>query len=685
MRTRLLKTLLVLAFAGASASALADDPPSLVGRVALTQGPVGISMDGGATMDAQVNWPVTSGEVISTARGARTELQVGGAFIRLDGDSSLEVLQLDDGNLRLRLDYGSANIRILDPVMLAGFELITPEGRITLQDPGRIRVDAERVADTSSFTVIEGVARVEGSGASLVLRTGKRADLRDDEVLTFLASRDEFDDWSLARDRAADAAVSVRYVSPDMTGYADLDRYGDWQTDPDYGALWFPTTVAVGWAPYSDGSWCWIDPWGWTWVDNAPWGYAPFHYGRWVFVRNRWGWVPGHRERHPVWSPALVGWVGGDSWRFDRNNRPVAGRGWYPLTPHDRYVPSYHLTDDRLRRLNVDVRPDLRGRPEERRGVTVVPQDQFGQRGRVQVANVPHSSLPPGITRQLQNMAPPAAPAVVRERGAFEQRNWNGQRPAQVLTAPSMPRAGDQRPAPQPPQQWRDRPMPAAPQQAAPTQPVPPQWQREHRAEDGRQQVPVLTAPSQPMQPAPQWRREEGRPAPAVLTAPSQPAPAQPAPQWRDRRDEARPAPAVLTAPSVPAPQPAPVAAPVQPAPQQWQDRRRFDDERRQVGVAGTPGERFERRREQLQMPQQAQIPQPAPLSQPVQPIPAPPPVIPRQQPMQAPPPVVPQYQPMPAPRPVMQAERPAPPPPQAQPRRDVERRQHEDQRRQEQ
>lgn len=649
MRTRLLKTLLVLAFAGASASALADDPPALVGRVALAQGPVGVSMDGGEAMAAQINWPVTSGEMISTARGGRTELQVGGAFIRLDGDSALEVVQLDDGNLRLHLHYGSANIRIVDPGMLAGFELTTPEGRVTLQEPGRVRVDAERVADTSSVTVIEGAARVEGGGANLLLRTGKRADIRDDDVRTFAAGRDEFDDWSLARDRADDAAITTQYVSPDMTGYADLDRYGNWQSDPDYGELWFPSSVAAGWAPYSDGSWVWIDPWGWTWVDNAPWGYAPFHYGRWVFVHNRWGWVPGHRERHPVWSPALVGWVGGDNWRFDRNNRPMAGRGWYPLTPHDRYVPSYHVGDDRLRRLNRDVRPDSRRGNEERRGLTVVPQDQFGQRGRVQVANVPHTSLPPGISRQLQNMAPPAAPAFVRERGgqrgAFEQRNWNGQQPTQVLTAPSMPRAPEQRPSPAQ-QQWRQedgrRPMPAmgAPQQAAPA--APQQWQRDRRADEGRQQVPVLSAPSQP-------------------------APAQQPPQWHERREEGRQPPAVLTAPSMP--QAAPAAAPVQQAPQQWQDRRRFE----QAGIGATPGERFERRREQVQAP--AQFQQPAQLSQPVQPIPAPPPV---QQ----------QYQPMPAPRPVMpQMERHAPPPPvPAQPQhRDAERRPHEDQRKQEQ
>ena len=32
-------------------------------------------------------------------------------------------------------------------------------------------------------------------------------------------------------------------------------------------------------------SWVWLRPWGWTWVDDAPWGFAPFHYGRWLW----WG------------------------------------------------------------------------------------------------------------------------------------------------------------------------------------------------------------------------------------------------------------------------------------------------------------------------------------------------------------------------------------------------------------
>ena len=68
---------------------------------------------------------------------------------------------------------------------------------------------------------------------------------------------------------------------------------------------------------------CGSRPWGWTWIDDAPWGYAPFHYGRWAHVRNRWCWVPGPRHVRAVYAPALVGWVGspGVSVRFLRRRR----------------------------------------------------------------------------------------------------------------------------------------------------------------------------------------------------------------------------------------------------------------------------------------------------------------------------------------------------------------------------
>jgi hypothetical protein len=445
MKKPVLKTVTLLALACLSALAmgagpeLATEVPAQVGRIALAQGQVSIGSDVGDEMTAaQVNWPVTSGNLISTAPGARTELRIGSTSIRLDGDSSLEVLQLDGDVLRLRLHYGSANLRVRNPDLLAGFELSTAQARIRLQQPGSLRIDAERARDTTSVNVFDGVAMVDGGGSQLSVRAGKRADLSEDDVRTLSAQRDGFDDWSTGRDRAEEGSASARYVGTEITGYEDLDRYGSWTTDNEYGPLWMPTVTST-WVPYRDGSWTWLDPWGWTWVDNAPWGYAPFHYGRWVQVRNRWAWAPGRAGGHairPVWAPALVGWVGGAGWDVtfrDRSRGP--GFGWYPLSWHDRYVPGYRAPENHLRWLNEHVRNDARGGHDRDRrdyrpqGLTVVPQDRFRQPGRVNVARAPIATAPPALAQNVAGLpagAPPPAPNRPQRGGHDTDRGDRG-------------------------------------------------------------------------------------------------------------------------------------------------------------------------------------------------------------------------------------------------------------------
>jgi hypothetical protein len=418
-----MKTVTLLALTALSTLALAD-PPARVGRVALAQGQVTISADvGEEASPALVNWPLTSRNLVTTAAGARTDLRVGSTAIRLDGDSSLEVVELDDDNLRLRLHYGSASIRIVNADVLPGFELSTPQARVRMQQPGRLRVDADAKPDTSTVNVFDGVAVVEGGGSTLTVRAGRRAELYQDDVRTAQARSDAFDEWSLARDRYSAGSTAERYVTSEMTGYEDLDRYGSWRDDSEYGPLWLPS-VSSSWVPYRDGRWTWLDPWGWTWVDNAPWGYAPFHYGRWVHVNKRWAWAPGrHDRRHrPVWAPALVGWVGGSNWNlaFDGRNRRAA-QGWYPLSPHDRFVPNYRTSDDHVARLNQhgrDPRNDGQrgdgrrgdGRHDGGRdGITVVPHEQFGQRGGVVV---PRAQRLGPLALALRDAAGGATPGV---------------------------------------------------------------------------------------------------------------------------------------------------------------------------------------------------------------------------------------------------------------------------------
>ncbi len=61
--------------------------------------------------------------------------------------------------------------------------------------------------------------------------------------------------------------------------------------------------MASDWTPFRDGRWAEIAPWGRTWIDNAPWGFAPAHYGRWARGKRPLGLGSGQRGRKP--SPSL--------------------------------------------------------------------------------------------------------------------------------------------------------------------------------------------------------------------------------------------------------------------------------------------------------------------------------------------------------------------------------------------
>jgi hypothetical protein len=424
---------LVLAALVAVTSVAMADPPARVGRVTLTEGRVTMLVNGEEEAGNLMNWPVTTDNHLTTAIGGRAEFRVGSTAIRLDGDSDIEVDQLDDEHLRLRLNYGSASVRLRDPGMLNDFELLTPQARVTLVEPGAFRIDTERSPDTTAVNVLSGTARVEGAGNMLNVRTGKRVEVRGDEIFSTLAQRDSFDDWAASRDRRDERPVATRYVPVEMTGYEDLDQYGNWVEDREYGTVWFPRAVPVGWAPYRDGRWVWVSPWGWTWVDNSPWGYAPFHYGRWIVVSGRWCWTPGRVVGRPVWSPALVGWVGGNNWNVRFNSGGAAPAvGWYPLTPRDRYVPPYRVSVEYERRLDWNHRtnehwreryPD-RDHDGRRDGVTALPRIQFDRARQVTVSNV--ARVAPQDVRNAPQM--PTPPQLTTVPPQPQRQQWQQNR-----------------------------------------------------------------------------------------------------------------------------------------------------------------------------------------------------------------------------------------------------------------
>jgi hypothetical protein len=340
-----------LGLARAQDSAPIDDPPDRAARLSLIEGDVSIQPAGEtAWAPAQLNRPLTTGDQLWTEDDARAEIHVGRAAVRLDNNTNFSFTQLDDDTIRMQVDEGvmSLSIRALNESERLRIE--TPNVALDIVHPGNYRVEVNGAGDGTVVKVIEGEVKATGASQDFVVYANEVATFTGVERLAMskdaLGEMDDFDAWTLDRDRRDYLALSSRtaeYVSPDVTGYQDLDEYGTWSTESEYGHVWTPTYVNPGWAPYSYGQWAWVSPWGWTWIDSSPWGYAPFHYGRWAYVRSRWCWVPGPRAVRAVYAPALVGW-----------NRSRHGYvSWFPLGPRDLYMPDGRYSRRYLERVNV--------------------------------------------------------------------------------------------------------------------------------------------------------------------------------------------------------------------------------------------------------------------------------------------------------------------------------------------
>ncbi|XAH22269.1 DUF6600 domain-containing protein [Xylophilus sp. GW821-FHT01B05] len=392
------------------------DPPTRIARFDSIYGTAQHqSAADSQTRPADPNWPIAPGDRVWTEPAARAVLDSGGATLRLDGSTVVEFTTLDDSTTQVQLTQGTLGVRLYATDPNQRYEIDTPNLALVLVRPGTYRLDvdpAQGITRVSALPGANGIVYGEG-GQSLTLEGGQRRDfvgrgLSSPGQLYGIAG-DAFDGWQADLDRASDQSVSATYVSRDLPGYQVLDNYGDWQNDNSYGAVWFPRAVAANWAPYRDGRWEWIAPWGWTWIDDAPWGFTPFHYGRWAQVGSRWGWVPGRAGPRPVYSPALVGFVGvgGGATVPMGSGRP--GVAWFPLAPGERWRPAFQASPGYLARLNRSGQVRDHGDQyqfQSRPGaVTALPSDSFGSRGRGQRQQM--ETLTAGALAQARPVMPP--------------------------------------------------------------------------------------------------------------------------------------------------------------------------------------------------------------------------------------------------------------------------------------
>ena len=361
LRTRLiLPAMTLLAYSCAvGAQGLGYDPPSRVARLAYSSGDVQFAPAGETLWDsARRNRPLVTGDRLLTGSDGRAALEMGDSAVRINDNSAFDLLNLDDRTAQIELSQGALNLRVRNLAVGQTYEVDTPVLAFVAGQPGDYRLDVAPDGNGTIVTVFAGSGTVYGeNGASLAVYARHSYHFDDAQLINVsddgLPPADSFDRFSFARDSRYMRSPSRRYVSADVIGYDDLDANGDWQASSNYGEVWYPTHVASDWAPYRDGRWEWVDPYGWTWIDNTQWGFAPYHYGRWVYVQDRWGWIPGEQQERAVYAPALVAFFGGSGLGISLsigNSEPV---GWFPLGPNDVYLPPYQVSRNYFNNINV--------------------------------------------------------------------------------------------------------------------------------------------------------------------------------------------------------------------------------------------------------------------------------------------------------------------------------------------
>ena len=334
-----------------------DDPPSQAARLSVADGSVSLQPSGETDWSpASINYTITTGDRLYTDQGARAELEAGPFAVRMSATTDLTLVNFNDQVLQLGVGQGSVRVSVYQLPSGQAVEIDTPNGALTVQGPGSYRVDVDPNNGTRVI-VSSGGLQITAGDVNQQLGSGQAVELTGTNPVQVsgigFPGQDGFDQWCQSRDNRVRGFRDAQYVSPYTPGAEDLAQYGVWQEAPDYGPVWYPSGVAAGWVPYRDGHWAWVEPWGWTWVEDEPWGFCPFHYGRWALIGSRWGWVPGPVAVRPVFAPALVAFVGGGGFSVGIGVGGVGLAAWFPLGPRDPYIPWYHASPAYLRQVNV--------------------------------------------------------------------------------------------------------------------------------------------------------------------------------------------------------------------------------------------------------------------------------------------------------------------------------------------
>jgi FecR protein. len=306
-------------------------------------------------VEAQINRPLITGDKLWTDHDSRAELEIGSSALRLDAQTSFDFLNLDDQTAQIELTEGSLNLRVRRLYDNQVYEIDTPTLAFVINRVGEYRLTVLPNGQSTVVNVLQGGGDAYGeNGARSRIEEGQSVTFNDSGLRDYytdsLPPPDSFDEFCRQRDgrsgprQVARLRVRGRDRLSGPRRQRRLERRARVRSrlvpDDRRGRL-----VALSQRPLGLGRRV-----GWTWIDDAPWGFAPFHYGRWAYIGNRWGWCPGAIGVRPYYAPALVAFIGGGVSVGVAVGGPV---GWFPLGPRDVYFPGYHVSQRYFTNVNV--------------------------------------------------------------------------------------------------------------------------------------------------------------------------------------------------------------------------------------------------------------------------------------------------------------------------------------------
>lgn len=316
-------------------------------RVTLIEGDLEIAEgEDGEWFPASINMPLREGDRLRISEASRAEIHLlGGTYLRLDEFTEFDLLSLSEESAGGYLHEGRIYVNDLREGRKA-MVVETPLASVNSLDNARYIV---RVSDTgeSEVSVVMGYANVEHRGGSDRIRAGETLLVGPGAYASIspLGEPGEWERWNSELDGIATSPVeSAQYLPEELHEYAyELDHYGRWHYVSEYGYVWTPTVVSVGWSPYRHGRWSHIGV-EYVWISYEPWGWAPYHYGRWAHVAGiGWAWVP--PPHHAVyWGPGYVDW-----WYTPTY---VA---WVPLAPGEIYYGYGYYGPLSVNIISIDI------------------------------------------------------------------------------------------------------------------------------------------------------------------------------------------------------------------------------------------------------------------------------------------------------------------------------------------